>query len=1153
MSGWRRKIHLAARAAICVLLMQSPAHAQTVNQVATTSIVDTIYRADGSAAGGSVLISWPEFTTSANQAVPAGKTEIQIGSNGGVNFSLAPNAGAMPQGTYYTATFHLSDGTVSTEYWTVPQASQTSIAAIRSMLVPATVAVQSASVSYVNGAISDALTGYLPLTGGTLTGPLYLSEDPVQTTEAATKHYVDQSVGSVGSGIASKVDMNPAGPQTVNQPAGTTLSVNSLQSVQYASASQTGAGNNGVSNIMSGSNCQSGGCFAVAEPSYATTEKTRGEPNSCGGEPAMGDNDYCAFSWPSNSRLWDQRSGTDVLGYQNPVDHFGGLGVRNPLNAPAGSSSDAATATMYIYDFDQDYGNGQIIPDEHLMHQFAGGHNGNYGSGWGKTNTSLSQDKVVAFSQGQHSIRPQQEWCLGLGDCMGSPVEIHYAVGLSSPSDEGIHRGDMFINEDTRVYQGSCTSGCSAGSTLLSTNPTAGQGDQGEGRMAIDITQASGGNLGTVNAGVGTGQVLGQINGANNTPAQFVAPAGTFNVSTAAGTTAAAIVAGTGQGEPGVQTVAVTASSGAFTTGIACVSDQNAFEMVNVTAATATSITASFRRPHLQGAFLAQGGTCGWGISLNADTQPASFTNGNTVRVLIPLLGSPDSSHTYIETIINQGYLPRGSAWSYDSLSGADASYSTATGLVTVTGNFAFQYNGGNGVNFGNVYGQSLAVSGASDPNYNGTFPVTVTGASMFTYAPAAAPTSATAAVTVVECNCTFTMYPRAEVLSVYNSQTKQVDGTLGLEPNAVNWNSGDTVEVPHWHSPDVDDTHDAIVMYTPQAQSYGRGYSWAGIVSGDLRGFDLRNNAPLNEYQGYGGWHAPPTTAQYIQGWWNDTFLVSTAPKTALLSVGCKPNTPGNSDGCTKWDAAYSIGQFLSSSGGAQFNFDPHAGNFSFINAGSACMATMGSAAGTTAGNNLGGLALSGTSSACALFAPGIVLNGATELTGQTGTGANVVTNNSPSITAATLNGTTVVPSGQTLTINGTLNVAGTCTGCGASMGPAASFNSFAGTGTATMVANAAAGSGAAVACQNVCDAVTGHFQLTVGSNPTTGVLATLSFPTPYRANVPTCLVQYGIYGAGQITGIQEQETASSIVFTADTVLTANGQYQLRYICGGN
>ena len=43
-------------------------------------------------------------------------------------------------------------------------------------------------------------TLYLPLSGGTMTGPLILAADPVLPLEAATKHYVDQTLGPAGIG-----------------------------------------------------------------------------------------------------------------------------------------------------------------------------------------------------------------------------------------------------------------------------------------------------------------------------------------------------------------------------------------------------------------------------------------------------------------------------------------------------------------------------------------------------------------------------------------------------------------------------------------------------------------------------------------------------------------------------------------------------------------------------------------------------------------------------------------------------------------------------------------------------------------------------------------------------------------------------------------
>ena len=189
MSIFRRTATLGiVTAALCV------AGAQTLS---TTTIQDTVYRADGTAASGTLIVGWPAFTTAANAAVAAGSTTIPIGANGAVQLSLAPNAGALPAGTYYTAVYHLNDGTVNKEYWVVPVASSTTIGEIRSQLVPATVAIQAVSKQYVDTAVSSITGSYLPTTGGAMTGSLLLSGDPTSAQQAADKHYVDDSVGSL--------------------------------------------------------------------------------------------------------------------------------------------------------------------------------------------------------------------------------------------------------------------------------------------------------------------------------------------------------------------------------------------------------------------------------------------------------------------------------------------------------------------------------------------------------------------------------------------------------------------------------------------------------------------------------------------------------------------------------------------------------------------------------------------------------------------------------------------------------------------------------------------------------------------------------------------------------------------------------------------
>jgi hypothetical protein len=161
--------------------------------VSTTTVQGTVYLADGSPGSGTLQISWPAFSTAANQAIAAGKVTVNIGADGFVSVNLAPNLGSSPAGLYYTAIYHMSDGTTSTEYWVIPAAAQASLAQVRSQVMPAAQAVQAVSKAYVDQAIQSVAQGNLTSTGGQLTGPLYLTGDPTQALQAADKHYVDST------------------------------------------------------------------------------------------------------------------------------------------------------------------------------------------------------------------------------------------------------------------------------------------------------------------------------------------------------------------------------------------------------------------------------------------------------------------------------------------------------------------------------------------------------------------------------------------------------------------------------------------------------------------------------------------------------------------------------------------------------------------------------------------------------------------------------------------------------------------------------------------------------------------------------------------------------------------------------------------------
>ncbi|MCU1312445.1 MAG: putative autotransporter protein, partial [Acidobacteriaceae bacterium] len=203
--GWWRGVLLLAG---LLVLVTSPGVA-----LQTTTVQDRVYRADGTPAQGTVLLSWPAFTAADGTAVAAGNQTLTIGAGGALSIALTANAGATPAGSYYTAVYHLNDGTVQKEYWVVPQAGPTTLSAIRANVVPAAVAQTWSSQATINAALSSMQTSFLPLKGGAVSGPITLPGDPSAGLQAATKQYVDSRTslpanaipyqGSNGSGVVA--------------------------------------------------------------------------------------------------------------------------------------------------------------------------------------------------------------------------------------------------------------------------------------------------------------------------------------------------------------------------------------------------------------------------------------------------------------------------------------------------------------------------------------------------------------------------------------------------------------------------------------------------------------------------------------------------------------------------------------------------------------------------------------------------------------------------------------------------------------------------------------------------------------------------------------------------------------------------------------
>ena len=228
-------------------------------QISTTTVQGTVYRADGTPASGTLLVSWPAFTTPQNQAVAAGTESSAIGADGFVSLNLTPNASALPTGSYYTAVYHLSDGTVNQEYWVVPASANASIASVRAQLEPSTVAVQPLSKAYLDSAISSLNGSWLSLAGGTMTGPLNLSMDPASAGQAATKHYADQLAQA----------QLPLSGGTVTGP----LNARQFEGALYADQWQSASGNNnGIAMSLSQCATLPYACQVLAPATYAVVE-----------------------------------------------------------------------------------------------------------------------------------------------------------------------------------------------------------------------------------------------------------------------------------------------------------------------------------------------------------------------------------------------------------------------------------------------------------------------------------------------------------------------------------------------------------------------------------------------------------------------------------------------------------------------------------------------------------------------------------------------------------------------------------------------------------------------------------------------------------------------------------------------------------------
>ena len=910
--GFRRSGWALAELCLAWMLMLGAAscvgvtaHAQTAP--ATTAITDTVYHADGTAAAGTVLISWPSFSTWAGDSVPAGSTSVTIGAGGALSVHLVANAGSTPMGSYYTVIYHLDDGSETREYWVVPVSSYSvAVNTIRSTVLPASVAMQTVSKAYVDTAIAAAVAGtpldsspYVLKAGDTMTGPLNLPGDPTAPLQASNKNYVDEQVAGLTSGLGQKVSLMPSGAQTITQPGGTELSVNSVNGVQDADQYVTGSGNNGIANATASANC-SGGCKVVVEQGYPPTENV------------------APTTWNNQTHVVDNRGGSTAESFFNPAPgSVGSVGRSIDIN-----STQSAQSILAESGSSQIFSTGEVITSNAL----AGGSNVYPTDIQGtvpyfKTTYSGMQISGNNYTLGQHVLFAESQNCYGVGDCLLGSVFLTASGGVRDNADEGAHPFDRDFSEDTRVFTGTCSQGCTMGSTSVQIAPTANGGTQGEGRYLIDTNPAK---------AISTGSIIGAGPSGGRQPSALFSGT-SFPVSVFL-ETAQAVPTQSNSINPGTVTVPIATGAvpAGFATntaalpansGVACVSDAQQtdsralnFETAAYTVIDASHLQIAFVRPHALGATIAVGGLCGYGLEQKVDTV-------NGIRQVFPVIGSdtPTSllyagAHTAIVGV--QGLT---SAYINASLVVASIARTGNVAKVTTVANLPADLNG-----------LTLTVANVADASYNGSVVATTTGPNTFTYANSG-PNSTSSGGTVTYLTGSFGLYPMAEVETVYNPTTKAVDGQMTLAANTVNWAPGDTVEQPHYYQEQVSDDTDYVTQYTPRSTSYQTaGISYNGNNGPGLYGYTIANNDPAASYFGNGGTHTAPFSGIDIVGVWNRSMEMQ-AGETAVFDVHC------NSHGCGRWNSSYDLFDLDSTSGGDRINYSPSTSTLTYYLAGTA------------------------------------------------------------------------------------------------------------------------------------------------------------------------------------------------------------------------
>lgn len=650
--------------------------------------------------------------------------------------------------------------------------------------------------------------GGLPLSGGTLTGPLNLPE---------------------------------------------------LEGTLYADQFQTpaGTGNNGIEKALTDCTALAYPCTLEAPSLYSQTDVQPfgGAPNllappiiagPTSAQPVAGflDERYGVPQWIFNSS--QPLTGGAYTGRFNATP---GFTMTNILGPGQGLSAHYAGA-LQLQNF-----------------AFANGRNDyNNQAGYGdKVNFNTLALTSYRYTQAQGGGDLSQAVnCMGNGDCVGHVLDAITYGGPNMISDEGTEPMRFSAIEGGQVFGATVATITTAadGSDTFTTTAQTYNGYQGEGRLLIDLTSSYNGAVyGNYIASVGAsgGNTLWTCGGTCNWDSFF----GDSTL-----TTLTALVgngASTTNTFPQSNVVLSVASSAGFAPGkLACIFDYD-YECELITAVGAGSVTiATDRLPHLVGAYVTTGGLAGYSLEMEADRVVPGNTNGitspgdsglvSTVRNVIPIMYN--SSGNTLTTMQGGSTLPgvyggyTGRA--YTSMAGSGG---TATATLTSGAISSCTATGGTGYINQNLPPQ-LVITGIT---YTTAPLIAVTGVSGGALTACTVETpgtgvAGTPVVSVVTSN-PYDLYATTKVTGVYDAVAGSVDGTLYTEPTAGSFSTSDLIEEPHYFWQHVRGSNNVVGAYIPSlANAAGAGYSLTldGLWHGNDMALQITNSAKPTVYSGY-------------------------------------------------------------------------------------------------------------------------------------------------------------------------------------------------------------------------------------------------------------------------------------------------------------